>query len=248
MLRSLVGSEMCIRDRPNAIQNVTVPLPLTNVLVGNAIPVPAGVEFTATADVDDPNDAFVEVRGANSDNANVPGGILTNFQSQGLAIAIANDQEYFNAWYNNRAATTGPIVIYPVSAAEWDPSRITFASGNTTPFTQGSQTVNIPVLQRGADWSIQSGTTGMLYREGIGQPELSFPPSLEASLNTVATAAGVGLDNSATAARVQNAERGVGYLVSNGNATTPATTDSRLVGIKPKRADYNEAIQYEDIL
>ena len=233
-------------DTPNAIQNVTVPLPLTNVLVGNAVPTPNGVGFVGSQTTQ--NRALFLVSGANSDNVNVPGGELTNFQSQGLAIEIANDQEYFNSWYNNRGTTTTPIAIYPVSAAEWDPSRIIFGSGNTEPFTQGSQTVNIPVQQRGADWSVQADTTGTLYLRGAGVDELSFPASLQASLNTVVNAASVGIDNSATAARVQNAERGVGYLVSNGNATTPATTDSRLVGIKPKNANYSDTVSYEDIL
>ena len=233
-------------DTPNAIQNVNVPLPLTNVLVGNAVPTPNGVGFVGSQTTQ--NRALFLVSGANSDNVNVPGGELTNFQSQGLAIEIANDQEYFNSWYNNRGTTTTPIAIYPVSAAEWDPSRIIFGSGNTEPFTQGSQTVNIPVQQRGADWSVQADTTGTLYLRGAGVDELSFPASLQASLNTVVNAASVGIDNSATAARVQNTERGVGYLVSNGNATTPATTDSRLVGIKPKNANYSDTVSYEDIL
>ena len=92
------------------------------------------------------------------------------------------------------------IVIYPVSAAEWDPSRFFFGSGNTEPFTQGSQTVNIPVQQQGADWSIQAGTTGTLYRAGAGQPELNFLPSLQASLNTVANAAAAGVAEPSTPA------------------------------------------------
>ena len=233
-------------NTPNAILTANEPTTLTTVLVGNAVPTPNGVGFVGSQTTQ--NRVQFLVSGANSDNANVPGGRLTNFQSQGLAIEIANHIEYFNSWYNNRTTTTTPIVIYPVAAAQWDPSRIIFGSGNTEPFTQGSQTVNIPVQQEGSDWDLQVGTSGALYLRGAGVNELNFPPSLQASLNTVAQAAAVGLDNSATAGRVQNAERGVGYLASNGNATTPSTTDSRLVGIKPKNANYNPNTSYEDIL
>ena len=231
----------------NTVLNVNVPLPVTEVLVGRAVPTPNGVGFVGSQVAQ--NRVQFLVSGANSDNANIPGGILTNFQSQGLAIEIANDQEYFNAWYNNRATTTSPIAIYPVAAAEWDPSRIVFGSGNTEPFTQGSQTVNIPVQQRGADWSIQAGTSGVLYLRGAGVDELSFPPSLQASLNTVAQAASAGLDSSATAARVQNAERGIGFIVGDtDNDGNPVGTRSRFAGIRPKRSVYNDATPYEDIL
>ena len=152
-------------DAPNAVLATVVPLPITEVLVGRALPTPNGVGFVPSQVAN--NRVQFLVSGANSDNANIPGGVLSNFQSQGLAIEIANDQEYFIAWYNNRATTTTPIVIYPVAAAEWDPSRIVFGSGNTEPFTQGSQSVNIPVQQRGADWSIQAGTSGVLYLRGV---------------------------------------------------------------------------------
>ena len=231
----------------NTVLNVNVPLPVTEVLVGRAVPTPNGVGFVGSQVAQ--NRVQFLVSGANSDNANIPGGVLTNFQSQGLAIEIANDQEYFNAWYNNRATTTSPIVIYPVAAAEWDPSRIVFGSGNTEPFTQGSQSVNIPVQQRGSDWSIQAGTSGVLYLRGAGVDELSFPPSLQASLNTVAQAAAAGLDASAVAARVQNAERGIGFIVGDtDNDGNPTGVRSRFAGIRPKRGAYNSNTTYEDIL
>ena len=41
---------------------------------------------------------------------------------------------------------------------------------------------------------------------------------------------------------------GVGYLVSNGDATTPAVTTGRLGGIKPKNADYSSTTSYDEVL
>ena len=219
--------------------NYVVPLPVTNVLVGSAMPRPDGVTFLA---LPDGNDVAVNISGANAIvNATLPDGELTNFQSQGLAIEIANQQIYFTSWYNNRGATTDVILSYTAGGAEWDASRITFGSGDTEPYTDidSGQTVNIPVQQRGADWSRITGTVGTLIEADAGFPELSFPASLQASLSTVAAAVDVSTS-------VQEIRRGTGYLVGNGSTTD--TNGSRLNGIRPKQADYDADINYENIL
>ena len=65
----------------------------------------------------------------------------------------------------------------------------------------------------------------------------------------MAQAAGAGLDASAVAARVQNAERGIGFIVGDtDNDGNPVTTRSRFAGIRPKRGAYNSNTTYEDIL
>ena len=58
-----------------------------------------------------------------------------------------------------------------------------------------------------------------------------------------------GVDQLATAARVTSTERGVGYIVGDGNASnTSARGSSRLGGIKPKSANYDPARTWEDSL
>ena len=58
-----------------------------------------------------------------------------------------------------------------------------------------------------------------------------------------------GVDASATAARTQNAERGIGYIVGDGvNGNVQSANRSRLAGIRPKAATYNPANPYEDVL
>ena len=58
-------------------------------------------------------------------------------------------------------------------------------------------------------------------------------------VNTVAT----GLQTN-----VNKTVKGMGYLISNGDSTTPAVTGGRLGGIKPKNADYSSTATYEEIL
>ena len=176
----------------DATMNVTHPIPgptpVVDILINQAEAPPAAVTFTGVIDAS--GDALFTVSGATA-----TGTPLNRFQSQGLAIQIANDNAYFDAWYGNRADTTTLMLQYPVAAAQWDDTRITFQSGDTIDFTQGAETVQIPAQQQGEDWSAADTMSGgTLYRSRGGVPELNFPASQSAPLPSVIDAAGRALD------------------------------------------------------
>ena len=162
----------------------TVMPALTSVLVGQAVTPPASVTFTFVAAAGTDPDHF-EVSGAREEDL-APTGELSSVQSQGLAIQIANHEQYFLTWYNSRATQTDPIVNFPTNAAEWNADLITFGSGDINASGRRTQ-------QQGADWSRLATSTSALYLDRDGAPELNFPASVQAALSTVIQAARDGL-------------------------------------------------------
>ena len=211
---------------------INAPLTVSDALVGN-LTRPTVVNI---------NDVGVTSGVATFELAGYTVNRINNFESQALAAIIANREDYFEAWYENRERITSPILQYGVGTAAWDPSRITFGSSETTEIITPSGNVDVRQQQLGADWSAQSGTTGTLILSRTGTPELDFRTTQGASIGTVADAARLAIETS-------NVARGTGYLVSETDtAGTPTTTGSRLGGIKPKSGDYNSTTTYEDIL
>ena len=150
-------------------------------------------------------------------------------------IAIGNLDNVFDAWYDNRATTTdSPLSYLQGNTIRFNSSALTIESGNRSPYRQ----------HQVSGWA---GTGDGLFRTTNGVPDIVNIPANLATIPVEVIAAGV--DASSTSARVQNVERGTGYLVGAGNsADTDNATGSKLNGIKPKRNDYNSTTAWEDVL
>ena len=133
----------------------------------------------------------VELAGYDGSNS------ANQFSSLAEGITIANQDNYFDHWFDNRAAGT-PLLIYAEgSGVAWEASTgITFQSGdvvNATVPAQGGGTADvvIPSAQGFTNWS------GFVSRGDRGtNPEVSSIPAGQATLTSVVAAAEIGVNRS----------------------------------------------------
>ena len=213
----------------------TLTQPVAQVLVNDTAN-PAGISVTDSLDGDD----VLSVITNTAANASLE---VAGPQALGLGALVANGDDYFQAWYRQRALTTDPIAAFGQGGqVAFDNRRITFGSGNFVTGSTGPRRQHT-VLNWGAS---QDTTTNPLSRDPDGYFEVTVRPAMLATIDPAVIRQAI--DSSATSAAVSEAQRGVGYLVSDGNSTTPSITGSKLGGIKPKTNDYNSGTSYEDIL
>ena len=211
----------------------TQPVPLTLVSAASAA---APTRFVVEQ-VSSSADGQVQLRNPAGDVAFNP---LSNGDTLSGAIQLGNLQTTFNSFYNNRATTTNPITVYGQgNITTFDGDRLSIRSGNrpggTPPFVQHIV----------SGWESTAGTTLFPTTNNIVEIINQSPGLAIVPVDTIIS----GVDASATASRVQNAERGVGYVVGDtDNDGNPVGTRSRFAGIRPKRAVYNTNTSYEDIL
>ena len=232
---------------------ILIPQPVTQVLVQQmATAVPTGVSFTTTNPLSATDERLlITVSGANTRNTALGRSELSAAQGQALAVAIGNDMDYFAEWWDRRGTWEDPIIDYLTnSGAQWDADRVFFRSGemgNGTDASTGA-TIQVWIQQRIEEWASVRGatSTNQAVDSRSGFPELAFIELAEASLSRVALAATEGIEASTTATHVSETRRGMGYLVSDG--TTSGSGNTRLIGLVPKSADFDNTQTYEDNL
>ena len=150
-----------------------VPQVVANVLIESAAPVSNyGVQVTA----DGQN---VQVALANNTDVILR---LTPQQTLGVLITAANDSDYFNAWYNNRDASTQPIFVYGLLLQ-------TIVDARFVTFTSGNRPGGVPIQHQMAN--IVSAGFGGDLTAGTTVPEILFITSNLALVDLAVIAAAV---------------------------------------------------------
>ena len=157
------------------------------------------------------------------------------FNSLAEAITIANEDNYFDHWFANRAAGT-PLLIYAeASGVAWQASTgITFQSGdvvNATVPAQGGGTADviIPSAQNLTNWS------GFTSRGDRGtNPEVASATAGQASLTSVVTAAEIGVNRSSRLETVDGNVNDIEAIVTEIAVDTDTLRKFKLLGLKPQ--------------
>ena len=205
---------------PDNVTNGTVAFsaPITTIIVGNVVASGAGIATDSNTAVSNTGTTTQVVQygvtGAGDE------GVRTVNQSQGLAVEIANRDDYFNTWFyrsNTTPLLTLGIAASGAAAEEWNTDAITFASGVTTVsslLVSGTPTdVTVPRAQGVTNWGTIAGSTGAFSLSRAGSDEVSVTLAGGASLGQVVNAARQGIDTSTTGAKVSDIENVAGYLV-----------------------------------
>ena len=161
-------------------------------------------------------------------------GQLNNIQAREFALAARNNMSYFNAIYDRRLTGGQPII-------EFQQPFVTAYNGQEGE-TQAPAIQRVYTIAPGDQVTSQTGMASTIgYIPGLNTAGFSFfSPQLvaiSASIPDIITAIG-------TANVIQEIDNKTSYLVTDGAATGAATAGSRLVGIRPKRADYDPGNNY----
>ena len=207
---------------PDNVTNGTVAFsaPITTIIVGNVVASGAGIATDSNTAVSNSGTTTQVVQygvtGAGDE------GVRTVNQSQGLAVEIANRDDYFNTWFyrsNTTPLLTLGIAASGAAAEEWNTDAITFASGVTTVsslLVSGTPTnVTVPRAQGVTNWGTIAGSTGAFSLSRAGSDEVAVTLAGGASLGQVVNAARQGIDTSTTAAKVSDIENVAGWTVDD---------------------------------
>ncbi|MDA7993589.1 MAG: hypothetical protein MPJ25_11200, partial [Pirellulales bacterium] len=168
-------------------------------------------------------------------------GALNNIQAREFALAARNNVSYINAIYDRRLAGNQPII-------EFQQPFVTSYNGQEGS-TAGAAIQQVYTIAPSDNIGSQTGMASTIgYIPGNNSGGFSFfspqQINISASIPDVITA----IDSSNTGTRVSDIDNKTSYLVTDGSdsttGTVPTTTDSRLVGIKPKNAEYNRDANY----
>ena len=173
----------------------------------------------------------VQLRNPTGDTAFNP---LDNGDTLSGAIQLGNFETVFQSFYQNRGTTTDPTTVYGQgNITTFDGDRLRIRSGNrpggTPPFVQH--------LVQG--WEAAVGTTIFPVTNNISEIINNSPGLAIVPVATIV--AGV---------NAADVTRAAGYLVgTTTQAGVPTAAGSRLNAVvRPKRADYDPNVTYEDIL
>ena len=188
--------------------------PVTSALVGNVTSSRAGTTYTIVDDVNTPSFGFVTISGASAVRESLE-------ESQGLAAEIANEQKYFEVYFDNRLSAD--IILWGSNAnVQWNRDVFTFQSGNTQVATlavngQPGTTADVitPFPQLIGNWSSVSPTSNSssifaLQRGGV--LELNADTGGVAPLSVIANAAQVGIEQSTVSGSVTDIAQVAGWI------------------------------------
>ena len=142
---------------------------------------------------------------------------MTPQQTLGVLITAANDSDYFNAWYNNRDASTQPIFVYGLLLQ-------TIVDARFVTFTSGNRPGGVPIQHQMAN--IVSAGFGGDLTAGTTVPEILFITSNLALVDPAVIAAAVDASNAAMS--VEDIKNYAGYHSRNPCLlyTSPSPRDS----------------------
>ena len=229
MLRSLVGSEMCIRDSTRTIyQETIVSFPFEAVTGTRTVGLPAPVATTLVATMDTTLSANIDLSNSLFTDPELSQIVLNSAsnaalnvgqrQGQTVAAVIANSENYFDAWYVNRAlaeitpgqfAGTSPSFLFlQGDIVQWDNRRVLFSSGN--------EDNNFRVQHTIFNWESVGGGTFAMSRTGAA--EVLPLVSGQAPIATVIAA----VDASNASSSIEDIKNFNGRLAQNPLLTEPA--------------------------
>ena len=152
-------------------------------------------------------------------------------------LQAANDIRYLQTVAVNYITGADANIITPggTGVSEVDSRYVTLASENAQQQLVQGITFLDPLSE-----SLSTSTTASLTANTV-----SVSPNPDGiTIGEVRTATNEALD---TNQRLQDAENQMAYIVSDGDSSSPSVTSSRLVGLKPKNADYNPSTDYSVI-
>ena len=167
---------------------------------------------------------------------------LDQFQSQGLAILISNEEDYFDIWFANRATTTDPLLSFgAANASIWNTDILGFGTDQVHN--------NFRIQQLVTNWLADTGATNTFVQateDRTGAVEVLSREAQQASLQSVILAVETGIDNSTTATTVDNVDNKISYAISNGNRTSPDGAIANSLAT-PKEQEYDDSTDYTGI-
>ena len=154
-----------------------------------------------------------------------------DFQTQEIAIAIMNTADFFD------------VLVATGSTGEPDSRLIDFAQPFITRyngFATGVSNNNvINLVVSGSNFRGMASIEGLLSNPGTGQSQFVSTTAIT-NVITVQDAV-VAIETSNT---IQEIDNKTSWMVTDGAATNAQTTGGRLVGLRPKRGDYNPNNDY----
>ena len=160
------------------------------------------------------------------------------FESQGLAAIIGNTSGYFDAWFDNRATSTDPLLNYGGgNSAEWNTDVLGFGTGQ--------ESGGFRIQQLVSNWGDQAGTTNNFLaatEARTGAAEILSREAQQASLGSIVTA----VDRSEMSSTLDDVNNKVSYPLTNGDRTTITNTIANSTAT-PKQQPYDAETDYTSI-